>query len=57
MTEGVWLVTALVAMIVAPPTARKLGVVLAARQGIKALDETLAEVSAALIATAGDQAS
>ena len=43
-------------MIVAPGTARKLGVALTAREGIKAPDGT-AEVPASGLATAGDEAS
>jgi amino acid transporter len=52
---GAWLVVAIVAVIFAPRTARKLGAALAAREGIKAPDgETTAEVPAG-IATAGDE--
>ena len=43
------------AVIVAPGTARKLGAKLAAREGIKAPDDTAA-VPAADLATAGDEA-
>jgi amino acid transporter len=46
ITAGVWLVAAIVAVIVAPRTARKLGAALAAREGIKAPDDTAAEVPA-----------
>jgi amino acid transporter len=53
---GAWLVVAVIAVIVAPGTARKLGAALAAREGIKAPDDTTAEVPAGL-ATAGDEAS
>ena len=54
---GAWLVVAIIAVIVAPRTARKLGAALTAREGIKAPDgETAAEVPAG-IATAGDEAS
>ena len=44
VTAGVWLAVAIVAVIVAPRTARKLGTALAAREGIKAPDGTAAEV-------------
>jgi len=54
---GAWLVVAVIAVIAAPRTARKLGAALAAREGIKAPDgETAAEVPAG-IATGGDEAS
>jgi amino acid transporter len=54
---GAWLVVAIIAVIVAPRTARKLGAALTAREGIKAPDgETAAEVPAGM-ATAGDEAS
>jgi amino acid transporter len=43
---GVWLAVAIVAVIAAPRTARKLGAALAAREGIKAPDGTAAEVPA-----------
>jgi amino acid transporter len=48
---GVWLVVAIVAAIAAPRTARKLGAALAAREGIKAPDDTAAEVPAQVEAT------
>jgi amino acid transporter len=57
VTAGVWLVAAIVAVIVAPGTARKLGTALAAREGIKAPDGTAAEVPEARLATAGEEAS
>jgi amino acid transporter len=57
ITSGVWLLAAIVAVIVAPGTARKLGAALAAREGIKAPDETAAEVPATPLATAGDESS
>ena len=53
---GRWLAVAVVAVIVAPGTARKLGAALAAREGIKAPDETGAEVPTQL-ASAGDETS
>ena len=56
-TSGVWLLVAVVAVIVAPGTARKLGAALAAREGIKAPDDTAAEVPASSLATAGDETS
>jgi amino acid transporter len=56
ITAGVWLAVAIVAVIVAPATARKVGAKLAAREGIKAPDEAVIEVPAGL-ATAGDEAS
>jgi amino acid transporter len=46
ITAGVWLVVAIVAVVFAPGTARKLGAALAAREGIKAPDGTAAEVPA-----------
>jgi amino acid transporter len=46
ITSGVWLAVAIVAVIVAPRTARKLGAALAAREGIKAPDGEAAEVPA-----------
>jgi amino acid transporter len=46
ITAGAWLVAAIVAVIAAPGTARKLGAALAAREGIKAPDDTTAEVPA-----------
>lgn len=46
ITAGVWLVAAIVAVVAAPGTARKLGAALAAREGIKAPDDTTAEVPA-----------
>jgi amino acid transporter len=46
VTAGVWLVVAVVAVIFAPGTARKLGAALAVREGIKAPDGTAAEVPA-----------
>ncbi len=56
ITSGVWLVLAIVAVIVAPGTARKLGVALAAREGIKAPDATTEQVAAPRLATAaGDE--
>ncbi len=57
VTAGVWLAVAIAAVVVAPRTTRKLGVALAAREGIKAPDDTTAEVPAARLATAGDEAS
>jgi amino acid transporter len=43
---GIWLAVAILAVIVAPRTARKLGAALAAREGIKAPDGEVAEVPA-----------
>jgi amino acid transporter len=57
ITSGAWLLAAVVAVIVAPGTARKLGAALAAREGIKAPDETAAEVPATRLAAAGDESS
>jgi amino acid transporter len=57
ITSGAWLLAAIIAVIVAPGTARKLGAALAAREGIKPPDETAAEVPATRLATAGDDAS
>jgi hypothetical protein len=47
VVSGAWLLAAVVAVIVAPGTARKLGAALAAREGIAAPGEEKAEVSAA----------
>jgi amino acid transporter len=57
VTAGIWLLVAVIAVLAAPGTARKLGAALAAREGIKAPDGTAAEVPAARLATAGDEAS
>jgi amino acid transporter len=57
VTAGIWLVVAIVAVVAAPRTARKLGAALAAREGIKAPDGTAAEVPATRLATAGEEAS
>jgi amino acid transporter len=57
ITSGVWLAAAIVAVIVAPRTARKLGAALAAREGIKAPDGITAEEPAVRVATAGDEVS
>ena len=57
VVAGVWLVVAVVAVIFAPGTARKLGAALAAREGIKAPEGTVAEVPVSRLATAGDEAS
>jgi amino acid transporter len=51
ITGGVWLAVAVVAVIAAPGTARKLGMALAAREGIKAPDEEAAQVPARLETT------
>ena len=56
VVAGVWLAVAVVAVIVAAGTARKLGAALAAREGIKAPDETEVPVPSQL-AAAGDEAS
>ena len=56
VTAGVWLLAAVVAVIVAPRTARKLGAALAAREGIKAPDGETAQVPASRLAAAGDEA-
>ena len=53
VVAGVWLAVAVVAVIVAAGTARKLGAALAAREGIKAPDGTTAEVPAANLAAEG----
>jgi len=55
ITAGVWLAAAIVAVMVAPRTARKLGAALAAREGIKAPDGETAQVPASRLATAGDE--
>jgi amino acid transporter len=55
VVSGVWLVVAIVAVIFAPGTARKLGVALAAREGIKAPGEDAAvEVPSRLASGGGD---
>ena len=46
ITAGVWLAVAIVAVVFAPGTARKLGAALAAREGIKAPDGIAAEMPA-----------
>ncbi|HYB49127.1 MAG TPA: hypothetical protein VED20_17510, partial [Streptosporangiaceae bacterium] len=46
VVSGAWLLAAVVAVIVAPGTARKLGVALAAREGIAAPGVDQAEVPA-----------
>jgi amino acid transporter len=51
VTAGVWLVVAIVAVVAAPGTTRKLGAALAAREGIKAPDGTTAEAPAQLEAS------
>ncbi len=56
VVAGVWLAVAVVAVLVAAGTARKLGAALAAREGIKAPDETEVPVPSQL-AAAGDEAS
>jgi len=56
VVAGVWLVVAVAAVLVAPGTARKLGAALAAREGIKAPDQTELQVPSRL-AAAGDEAS
>jgi amino acid transporter len=56
VTSGVWLVVAIVAVVAAPRTARKLGAALAAREGIRAPGDTAAEVPAGA-AVAGDETS
>jgi amino acid transporter len=56
VTAGVWLVVAIVAVVAAPRTARKLGEALAAREGIRAPGDTTVEVPAGA-AVAGDEAS
>ena len=56
VVAGVWLAVAVVAVIVAAGTARKLGAALAAREGLKAPDETEVPVPSQL-AAAGDEAS
>jgi amino acid transporter len=57
ITSGVWLAAAIVAVIVAPRTARKLGAALAAREGIRAPDGITAEEPAVRVATASDEVS
>ena len=55
ITSGVWLAVAIVAVLAAPGTARKLGAALTAREGIKAPDGTPEQVAAPRLATAGDE--
>jgi amino acid transporter len=57
VTAGIWLVVAIIAVVAAPRTARKLGAALAAREGIRAPDGTAAEVPAPRLATADEEAS
>jgi hypothetical protein len=55
VVSGVWLVVAILAVIFAPATARKLGAALAAREGIKPPDEqTAAEVPSGLASAGGE---
>jgi amino acid transporter len=55
VVSGVWLVVAILAVIFAPATTRKLGAALAAREGIKPPDEQAAdEVPSRLASTGGD---
>jgi len=54
---GAWLVAALIAVIVAPGTARKLGAALAAREGIAPPSEDGVTVPSSRLATAHDDAS
>ena len=55
ITSGIWLAVAIVAVMAAPGTTRKLGAALAAREGIKAPDGTTEQVAAPRLATAGDE--
>jgi amino acid transporter len=54
VVSGAWLFAAIVAVIVAPGTTRRLGAALAAREGIRAPQET-AQLSSTPVATAGDE--
>jgi amino acid transporter len=54
---GAWLVVALIAVIVAPRTARKLGAALAAREGIPVSSDDDVAVPSQRLATAHDDAS
>ena len=55
VVSGIWLVVAVIAVIFAPATARKLGAALAAREGIAAPGAE--KVAAPRLAPAGDEAS
>jgi amino acid transporter len=57
VVSGGWLLAAVVAVLFAPGTARRLGTALAAREGIAAEPPGGAPVSSAGLATAGDDAS
>jgi hypothetical protein len=57
VVSGGWLVVAILAVIFAPGTARRLGVALAARKGIPVPGEEKAEVPSTRLATASDEAS
>jgi amino acid transporter len=57
VVSGAWLLVAIVAVIFAAGTARKLGVALAAREGIKAPGEEQVEASSPGLAPAGGEAS
>jgi amino acid transporter len=54
VVSGAWLFAAIVAVIVAPGTTRRLGAALGAREGIRAPQET-AQLSSTPVATAGDE--
>jgi amino acid transporter len=55
VTSGAWLLVAVIAVVVAPRTARKLGAALAAREGIAVPTEAEAPVASARLASAGDE--
>jgi hypothetical protein len=54
---GGWLIAAVLAVVLAPGTARRLGVALAAREGIEVEEPAGAGLSAPGLAIAGDEAS
>jgi amino acid transporter len=57
IVSGAWLLAAIIAVVFAAGTARRLGVALAAREGIKAPGEEQAAASSPGLATARDEAS
>ncbi len=57
IVSGAWLLAAIIAVVFAAGTARRLGVALAAREGIKAPGEEQAATSSPGLATARDEAS
>ena len=57
ITSGIWLLVAIIGVIVAPGTARRLGAALAAREGIKPPDAVTEQVPSERLTTAGEESS